>query len=441
MNRGIVMEVSAKKVVVMTPDGRFEKVPAAKRGCQIGEEIVFAPRSVGFRNPALAAASTFAAAAVLCIVLLATLPNALADKSVVAYVSIDINPSVEVGVDSRRTVREINGLNPEGAALIQGLEAQGEELDVFTEKLLQKAEEQKYLQKEGDIIIASTVVNEQGKLDDSLLSEHMKQTVLTHIIKEHPDQPVNVQVTALVAPKEVREEAKKSGVSTGKYSVYLNAKNSGFELKIDDLKTDSVHNIAKEAGGINKLAPDAGKMGKEALKQLLEEEKNGTLDKKVQEKKKKEDAAKNPSPKPSVKPGTLTPKPSATPAPKPGTPSVKPVAKPSNDGKAQDTRKSGDRDDEKKSGDKATDDRKNNSRDDDGKRSDAQDQDKRESGDADRKGEDDKKQNDGKGTGRSKGKNNDGDNSKDNDKDNGKDNNRGDNKDNDNDNDKDEDDA
>ncbi|UUZ83242.1 anti-sigma factor domain-containing protein [Paenibacillus sp. P26] len=62
MNKGIVMDITGKSIIVMRPDGKFERVPRKKRTCEIGEEIVYAEAGIHWRSPSVAAKSALAAA-------------------------------------------------------------------------------------------------------------------------------------------------------------------------------------------------------------------------------------------------------------------------------------------------------------------------------------------------------------------------------------------
>lgn len=361
MNKGVVMEVSGTSIIVMTPSGSFERIPAKNRSCEVGEEIVYAARPAGIRQPAFAAVSVFVAAVVFCMMLFTGIPAAFADKSVVAYVSIDINPSLELGLDKREKVRELRGLNAKGQEVVQNVSYKGKSLDEVADKLLQKAEEMELFKAgEGDIIIASTQVKETSDLTDEAITEHLKQQVLTHVVMKHPDTADKFEVAAFTVPAEVRETAQENGLSLGKYSVYLNAKSVGHDVKVEDLQEQSIHNLAKEAGGMTKLV-DAAKLKKDSIEELLKEEKNGSLDKKVQEKK-LEDAKKNSTSKPSNKttgtPGKASgsPTPSKQPSPTPtAKPSVKPgenSKNPGNDDKKTEEKSNGSKNDDKKNDNK-----------------------------------------------------------------------------------------
>jgi hypothetical protein len=267
----------------------------------------------------------------LAMILFTGLTSVFSDKSVVAYVSIDINPSIELGIDKNKRVREMQGLNDKGLEIVRSVSYKGRSMDDVTDKILQKAEEMKvFAAGEADIVITSTIVKDDAALDDTQVTEALKQQVLAHVVTKHPEEADKIQVTAFAAPVEIMETAKENGLSVGKYSVYLNAKSAGHDIKVEDLQKDSVHNIANAQGGIAKLM-DPKNLEKESIRELLKEEKDGTLDKKLQEKKATPSPTKTPqkSTSPTNK-ATTTPGKNATPTPT-STPksSAKPAASPS----------------------------------------------------------------------------------------------------------------
>jgi hypothetical protein len=298
MNKGIVMEMDASQIIVMTSEGKFAKIPLEQRICQIGEEIAFT--LVERKRASWLKLSSFVAVAAVLLLLLFNVMsgfNMTANKQIVAYVSIDINPSVEMGIDENNIVLEIRGLNEDGVQLIKNLNFANKTVDSLTEDLLQEAEK-KYLSKgEGDIVISSTMgenANSNAKVNDVLLSSKLKEVALQHIEKSHPQQKNNYQVTAFAVPKEVRKVAESKGLSAGKYSIYLNAKDNGQKTTIEDLKKESVHVIAKKSGGMDKLIqPEA--LSKEKISALLKDDESGDLDRKLmkQQNDKKNEDKKN----------------------------------------------------------------------------------------------------------------------------------------------------
>ncbi|MBD0379878.1 anti-sigma factor domain-containing protein [Paenibacillus sedimenti] len=293
MNKGIVMELSENSIIVMSPDGRFEKLPRGTRNCEIGEEILFAPVKRRMKVPQMAIASALAAAIVMCFVLVSTLTGNVPGGQVVAYVTLDINPSVEIGIDNQEVVQDLRGLNTDGETLIQSLEFKGKSLEAVTSEILDKAEQGALAKGEADIIISSTVVEEKAAINDEAIATKLKEQVSKHIEQTHPDQVKNYEVTAFAAPQEVRQEAKASGVSAGKYAIYLNALNNGTKVSLDDIKSVSIHQLAKDNGGIDKLVAPDKPIDKTTLKKLVEDEKSGKLNEKFQQMQKEKSDDKN----------------------------------------------------------------------------------------------------------------------------------------------------
>ncbi|MEF3313141.1 anti-sigma factor domain-containing protein [Paenibacillus sp. GYB004] len=310
MHRGIVMEMTDSDVVVMTPDGQFKKIPRSGRVCQVGEEILFSTPPIRLKRPVWSITFALTAAVLFCIVLFTGLGGKLEGvKPIVAYVTLDINPSVEFGIDKDNEVQEARGLNDEGIKLLEDLLLTGKPLVTATETLMQRVEQEGYFKdEEGDVIISSTKVYEEAKVDESSLSQIVQATVTKHIEQQHPQTASNIQVASFVTPPTIREEALSKGVSAGKYAVYLSAKDNGNDINLNRLKEDSVRKLAQEAGGLNKLIDTKEVPKKETLSKLLEDEKSGQLDQKVKEKLAEKGKSDKDDDKKSSKPNTSSSK-------------------------------------------------------------------------------------------------------------------------------------
>jgi len=307
MRTGIVVKLTEKHIVVLTPDGQFLKLPLDGRNCQIGEEISFAaPRT--WSTPAyFRIMSGVAAAAMFCFVAYLSFSGNFAGKpvynaAVVAYISMDINPSVEIGIDRLERVQEVRGLNPEGEELISRITdfQPGQPLEQFTGLLLVNAEP--YLENPtgGEIIIASAQVSPDAEINDVQLAQKVQQTVQRQLLEVvHPvalksaafvemsvtpdsaqtaqavetDEPAaSVQVTGLAVPPELREQAEKEGLLAGKYAIYLAAKSEGLDITVEKLREASVHELAWQDEDLGWLIDSKQVPDKERLKKLLDNE-------------------------------------------------------------------------------------------------------------------------------------------------------------------------
>lgn len=299
--RAIVMEMSEKHLIVLTPTGEFRRVPRASiTDVDIGDEIQLASRRKPI--PRRAWAWTAAALVVLLLFPIVMVPTSKA-APIVAYVTLDVNPSVELGINDEEEVRELRGLNIEGKELASGIEYKGKHAAEVVASLVEKTNEtaSSITSEDHDIVIASVVVGDKLEDPDQFEAE-LESEIHEAVTKVVPS---NDNVTVLSVPKEVREEAERSGVSTGKMAVYLMAKSKNPKVKLDSLKEQSIHDWTASEGGIQSVVPPkdeaaaaaattptakaadsaadketelkskaaSNKQAKEALKELLEREK------------------------------------------------------------------------------------------------------------------------------------------------------------------------
>jgi hypothetical protein len=316
MRRGIVVAEGRRGLVVLTPDGEFVEVSG--RTGAVGEEI-------GFERPVRRAAAhrrlllTASAAAVLLLVAvgLARMP-VFQGPRVAAYVAIDINPSVEIGVDRKRAVVELLALNPEGEQVIDGVAYRKRPVGDVAAEIIRNAEAAEYLRHGGEVFVTSmAAAGIDGRFEEELVQE-IDQAVHAAALRsggetglrgtgasagpsgttgtsedagadgsgEQPGGPAadpaadgpaassgqsgrDIAVTIVRAPGELRETAKANGVSPGKMAVYLLAEKQGLPISLDDLKRGSIRQAVEPYGGISGLLGD-GRSDEERKQELAE---------------------------------------------------------------------------------------------------------------------------------------------------------------------------
>ncbi|WP_123041709.1 anti-sigma factor domain-containing protein [Cohnella candidum] len=300
MNRGTVMEKKGGTAVLLTPDGQFVRVKAS-RDAAVGEEIPWteADRVAGQsastgRRRRWISAGAFAAALLLFVVALVSFRT----PPVVAYVSMDINPSIELGLDAKERVRELRALNEDAAVIVDGVKYKGKPVEDVTKALAGKLAESHILTPEtgGDIVIASVSVRKVGEGWEAQVAAKISSVLQEAGTGSKVTQPdssgtkPSLTIETLYLPEEVREEAQENGLSAGKMAFWLAAENSGREIPLEELQKTSVRKVASDWGGVEKVLKDGkiDKGDKESWKQLLAEAKS----KNKQLKETDEDAAK-----------------------------------------------------------------------------------------------------------------------------------------------------
>ena len=303
--KGLVMEATSETLVVMTPTGEFIKVPWEKKAIPaLGSEIEFkVPQAKqSFSSPQ----KLFVLAASIVFFLLA-IPFVseylyLGESQVIAYVSIDINPSLELGIDKESRVKEARGLNKEGEKLLERVQYENLPVNRVIECITQEAVQQQYLtaNEENNIILTvSTQEERERKLirkaeketaKNTEVCTSIKQECTSTIKKELDKQKIKVAVEVLEISSEFYQKAKKAGVSPGKYAVILEARQQGYDVSIEDVKFSSVVKVIKAAGGNpGEIISRAKKKEKQLLEIEKEMQKEIKKEEKKQEKKAKQD--------------------------------------------------------------------------------------------------------------------------------------------------------
>ncbi|MBB6633657.1 anti-sigma-I factor RsgI family protein [Cohnella thailandensis] len=306
MSKAIVMSLKGRRAVVLAQGGRFVMVPREKH-YQIGDEIEFEaeevrslPRTASGRRVRWAAGA--GGAAVLCLLLFGGLW--LRTPPVVAYVTMDVNPSVELGVDGKDRVRQLRAVNPDAIPIIEGIDYKGESLESVTDQIVDKLASLKLLEGEDAEVVLTTVP--VGKVDEEWESEISE--MIKHSIEEAgasagtagtsegtakgngegaETAETTPVVTTVSVPKEVREQANAKGVSAGKMAFWLKAESQGHRVPLQKLKSESLNQISSSWGGVSSVLKES-----EDKDKIKSDEEWRELVSKAQEKEKKRQEAR-----------------------------------------------------------------------------------------------------------------------------------------------------
>ncbi|WP_276495222.1 anti-sigma factor domain-containing protein [Bacillus nitratireducens] len=219
MNKGIVMDIKKHNVVVLTPNGEFITFKRKIHSYMIGEEISFneqeqrAPRfSISsFLKPASLLVTCF-----LCVLLF--FYNQPEEK-VFAYVSVDINPSLEVSVTKDLRVIDLRACNDDGRRILKEMKRwKNKHLQDVIRTIIKQSQEDKYLTNDKQVML--TAVTKDKSLEPQLekaIQELKKEYEIKHITVEYQSSTM-----------QIRENAMKAGVGTGVYVKQENEKQKSF---------------------------------------------------------------------------------------------------------------------------------------------------------------------------------------------------------------------
>ncbi len=219
MRRGMVIKLNEDYAIVATDDSNFIKI-RIKKGMQVGQKIFFFNEDIisskGDNKKRSAMPNYIKAVAVLaaCIVVAVMINNPFVKDVHLLYamVSLDINPSFELGVDEAFNVVQVNAMNEESKEILDK-ELIGKPLKIAVSKILSDVEASGFILAADNAVLVSTVnlKNENN--------EPLQKVVAKGVYLAMTEKPVynNTKVIFINADKDDLEAAEEEKISVGKY--------------------------------------------------------------------------------------------------------------------------------------------------------------------------------------------------------------------------------
>ncbi|WP_409275326.1 anti-sigma factor domain-containing protein [Neobacillus sp. SCS-31] len=224
MRTGIILEMDESFLTLLTPEGEFLRARRKGKVYSIGQEITFEPATESHREKRNAIVKLagmkriwMSAAAALIIMASAIFPLNSSNQ-VYAYMSIDVNASIELGVNEKMQVLKMVGYNPQGKEIIsQVKDWKKEDVSEVAEKILSEIGRQGYFAQTNKVIISTVKTGEEEEKADLRLRETIQEISEAAKRDEH-------EVTVVSASAKELKEARKQGVTTGNYKAGVSAK-------------------------------------------------------------------------------------------------------------------------------------------------------------------------------------------------------------------------
>lgn len=238
MKKGIIMEINDTCLTLLTPDGQFLQARKPEHPYTLGEEILFKPISQkrlvhhfwGYKQLSIAAATMF--------VIIGSLIPVYENDKAYAYMSIDVNPSIELAINKNMQVVNLKGFNVDGKKIISHIgEWKKQNVTEFTRVVLNEMKKEGYLKKHHSMVISTVRTESPEKQTDKQLTEKIDQ--IKEIAKEK-----NLKVTAINGTEKEMEKAHQLGITTGKYK----------ESKIKSVKKTQQQPVQNQEVGVSENA-------------------------------------------------------------------------------------------------------------------------------------------------------------------------------------------
>jgi hypothetical protein len=219
-------------------------------------------------------------------------------KTPVAYISLDINPSVELGVNALNNVVTVEGVNQDGQAILEGKNIINTDIKDALDQLINSATKKSYINHDGTTVVSITAEsnNQRKALDLTNIGEQAVNNSMTK-------NKVNAIVYRDCSDLSLRKEARKLGVSPGKLKLikslqaldptitveqFKDSKVSDIMLKVnelmntidtdndeselDDSQKEAIKNLKNVAKKAEKRVKDAAKAKLKAIKEQTKTE-------------------------------------------------------------------------------------------------------------------------------------------------------------------------
>lgn len=228
--KAVIIQKNNGKAYVLTQDGQFKCIKDNGK-IEVGDSIELSSNPPLYKN-----ILKIAIAASLIFALLFTAVN-FKPSEVYAYVSVDINPSIEAAIDKNGKILSAAYFNNEGKEILKKISYKGLDIKAFIAETVKESKKLGFL-KSGDTVIITTV----PVRDTKNISNNIKVA-----INEVQNINKDVNIETLNTDEKHRNEAKKISVSPGRLLLWQKAKVAGINIPENRLNSDEFFEELKQA--------------------------------------------------------------------------------------------------------------------------------------------------------------------------------------------------
>lgn len=263
-NKGIIMKIEKDYAIVMCTSGSFVRV-VLKDNMTIGQKIFFFQDDIYEKksniisfNKNIKSYFSIAAAFLIFFIGQFTINNFIVDT----YIGIDINPSLELGLNKYSKVISVNSLNNDGENIIENRKLKGLSINNAINEIIDVSKELNYINNENHSVFLT--IETKGKEKEGL------EKTLEIVKEENKDIEFNLVKVEVIKNKSksykrevIKEEEEQNNKSTN---------NSTHSKSVDRDTSDLIDNKDKETFNQNELVNNKN-LGKEDINEDNENDK------------------------------------------------------------------------------------------------------------------------------------------------------------------------
>ena len=260
MKIGTIMELKDNFAVVLTDDCDFVKIQK-NQNMELGQRVevyqntdkrywsIFNSKVIG----------VLIAACLIFGITGAYVMNVSSNDQPYAYVTLDINPSIELAINEEYKVISVHNFNSDGKKVLGALSLEGETLDIALKSIIDEASVLGYFKNNADGEVFITAVPNSKHNDFKRYKDKITKDLSDLVVKEEVfleksentvvNKPNKINVTVETVEPEVREAAKKKNISAGRQYLINNAKKSGAnDITADQITNANITELFKNHG-------------------------------------------------------------------------------------------------------------------------------------------------------------------------------------------------
>lgn len=214
--KGVVVEIAPKnKVIIMTSQGEFVKVPLRKH-VQVGQEIRYNPKKERLSPWQLGFAATLFLALLSSWPLISGKLVPTAPVPPAFILTVEVNPSLELHVSNDQEVLAVEGLNRDGRELAERLNIVGDDLYSALSTVAMQAEAEGYVKSQGQQVVV-TIASQQDQSTTVRDKRTGPYTELEQTIVDALSTTRLADVRIWHVPRTLQMEAKLAGINPSRY--------------------------------------------------------------------------------------------------------------------------------------------------------------------------------------------------------------------------------
>ena len=257
MKIGTIMELKNNFAVVLTDDCDFVKIQR-NESMELGQRVE-AYQNIDKRHWHIFNSKVIGALIAACLIFGITgayVMNVSSNEEPYAYVTLDINPSIELAINKEYKVISVNYFNTGGEKVLGTLTLKGETLDLALKSIIDEASAMGYFKNktEGEVFITAVpnFKHNDYKRSKDKVTKDLSDLVVKEeafLEKSEKNKVTKIHVIAETIEPSVREAAKKKNISAGRQYLINNAKKSGAtDVTADQIKSANITDLLKTHG-------------------------------------------------------------------------------------------------------------------------------------------------------------------------------------------------